>query len=1153
MEPASRTLNTTGYVPLTVHSHYSLLESAIKIGDLIQAAKQHGFKALGLCDSGVMYGAVEFYNKAHEAGIKPLIGAELFLMDGDITDRTSRAVWYRVNVLCQTFEGYQNLVRLISIGQLEGFYYKPRINWDLLKEHHEGLLLLSGDLSGAIGRPFLRGDSATAWDNARQLKTIFGSRGWLELQDHGKEGEQRLNTETVAIAEALEMPLVITNNDRFLNPGEDDVHHILLCMQEGKTLQESSKGALFGPEYYLKTEEQLRTGFRNLDPLVVQKALSESGQIADLCQWSLPQGESILPAFPLPEGTTEAEELRRVAYLGAQKRYSAACSEDLPPAVIERLEFELGVINQMGFPAYFLIVWEFIQWALGHKIPVGPGRGSAAGSLVAYVLNITNLDPIEHNLLFERFLNPERVSMPDIDIDFCIEGREDVIQHVRDKYGADRVCQIITFGTLAARAAVKAVGRVLDISFADSDRLAKMIPATPGTKLKDALVDGQPLKTEVDTNEDTRRWIDMALKLEGLACNVGIHAAGVVIAKDPLMSTMPIQRSKDGQVISQYPMGDLEKLGLLKMDFLGLRNLTIIRNTLNWIQKKTGQHLAIDCIPLDDPKVYALLSLGDTDGVFQLESSGMKALERDLKPSVFEDINALVALFRPGPLNSGMAKSFVDRKHGREAITVAHPALEPILKSTYGTIVYQEQIMQVAQQLAGYSLGRADLLRRAMGKKKADVMEKERDGFVTGCNNNGVPEAIANPLFDTMSEFAAYCFNRSHSAAYAFLAYQTAYLKVHYPVEYLSALLSSVSNDLDKIQHYILCARRMGIAILPPDVATSELEFTPSTTSDNKPAIRFGLGSIKNVGSGVVETIIEARTQAAFADLNDFLKRVGQAVNNSKTLESLILAGALDGFGYKRRHLYTNVEELIRYANQCKEQAVTGQASLFSLMESDGNHFSGVMLSGDASVEMSDDEKQRQEKELLGFYVSSHPLDAVHTMLPLVTSHGINELKELADNTAVRIGGLLSNVQRKLTRKGSPMLIAQLEDLGGTCEVVAFKQVADEPALTDGHRVLIKGKVSVRGDDSYSVIIDTADSLQLSEPVTLRFEEPLNYQNLDVLRQTLQHYKGEQPVILGFPDGTRMKIPQHFWVNRSRLSELQQDLNQQLGPRVLVE
>jgi DNA polymerase-3 subunit alpha len=807
---------------------------------------------VGLTDSGVMYGAVEFYNKAKESGVQPIIGAELFVMGGDITDRSARAPWSRINFLCQSLVGYQNLVKLISIGQLDGFYYKPRVNWELLEQHNEGLIALSGDMGGALGRPFLRGDKDGAWDNARKLQTIFGNRCYLELQDHGKEGEQRLNTETVAIAEALGLPLVITNNDRFLNPGEDDVHHILLCMQEGKTLEESSKGALFGAEYYLKTGEQLKASFRNLDPALVDRALATSGTIAHQCQWTLPQGESILPAFPLLEEATEADELKRVSYLGAQKRYGATRNEDLPTEVNERLDFELNVINQMGFPAYFLIVWEFIQWALEQGIPVGPGRGSAAGSLVAYVLNITNLDPIEHNLLFERFLNPERVSMPDIDIDFCIERREDVIQHVREKYGTERVCQIITFGTLAARAAVKAVGRVMDIPFADSDRLAKMIPATPGTKLKDALADGQPLKAEVDGNEDTRRWIDMALKLEGIACNFGIHAAGVVIAKDPLMTTVPIQRSKDGQLISQYPMGDLEKLGLLKMDFLGLRNLTIIRNTLDWIEKKTGERIDIDRIPLDDAKVYALLSLGDTDGVFQLESSGMKALERDLKPSVFEDINALVALFRPGPLNSGMAKSFVDRKHGREAITVAHPALEPILKSTYGTIVYQEQIMQVAQHLAGYSLGRADLLRRAMGKKKAEVMEKEREGFLEGCVANGVPDTIANPLFDTMTEFAAYCFNRSHSAAYAFIAYQTAYLKAHYPVEYLSALLSSVSSDLDKIQHYILTARRMGIKILPPDVSTSGLEFTPSQTTDGQPAIRFGMGSIKNVGSGVV-------------------------------------------------------------------------------------------------------------------------------------------------------------------------------------------------------------------------------------------------------------------------------------------------------------
>ncbi len=1136
------------YAPLTVHSHFSLLESAVKIPALIKHAKAQGHTHLGITDSGVMYGCVEFYNGCKAAGIHPVVGAELFLIDGDITEK-NRAPLHHITLLCENLTGYQNLVKLISTAQLDGFYYKPRINWELLKQHNEGLLALTGDLSGVAGRPLLRGDKDAAWDNVRKLHTIFAEkegapRCWLELQDHGKEGEHRLNTELHAMSESLNIPMVVTNNERFLNPGEDNVHHILLCMQEGKTLEESSRGAFFGPDYFLKTEQQLAEKFTNLPNDVVEKALAESGIIAERCQQlEIPQGQSILPQYPLPDGVTEEQELYRVVVEHAKGKYCQSQSEDLPAEVTERLDYELGIINQMGFPAYFLITWEFIHWAKENGIPVGPGRGSAAGSLVAYVLGITNLDPLEHKLLFERFLNPERVSMPDIDIDFCIERREDVINHVRELYGADKVCQIITFGTLAARAALKAVGRVLDIPFSESDRLAKMIPAVPGTKLKDALEKGQPLKAEVDGNPDVKHLVDLALKLEGTACNVGVHAAGIVIAKDPLMETVPIGRSKDGQVVSQYPMGDLEKLGLLKMDFLGLRNLTIIRNTCDMAAEKDGKAPDMDAIPLDDAAVYAMLTAGDTDGVFQLESAGMKALERDLKPSTFEDINALVALFRPGPLNSGMAKSFVDRKHGREKIEVAHPDIAPVLESTYGTIVYQEQIMQVAQILAGYSLGRADLLRRAMGKKKAEVMEKEREGFVQGCISNGVDDNIANSLFDTMSEFAAYCFNRSHSAAYAFVAYQTAWLKVHYPVEYMSALLSSVRNDLDKIQFYILASRRMGIQILPPDVRSSGSQFTPDyslkneETGEHQQALRFGLASIKNVGSGVVDDIIAARSEQPFENLDDFFKRAGHAVNNSKTLESLIHAGALDGFGISRKQLADNINELLNFSQQHVQRQQTGQNSLFELLaapaagDDASPNFAGILLSG-SEDEYPDEELQTLEKALLGFYVSSHPLDSLTETLHLIVSQMIAELKDKKDQTPVRIGGLLGMVQSRQTRKGKAMLLGQLEDFSGTVEIVAFGKTAEGlmDTFVDGKRVLINGKLSYRGDDSFSVIADTVTPIAAVEPVTLELMKPPTYEEIDLLRQMLQEHRGEQPVVMSFPDGTRMKLGKAFWV-----------------------
>ncbi len=1136
----------TGFVPLNIHTHYSLLEATTKIPELIKVGKEKKFSAMGITDSGVMYGAVEFYNKAKDAGIKPIVGCEVFLVDGDHQDRSTKQQWYYLPLLCKNLTGYQNLVKLVSLAQIEGFYYKPRINWKLLEQHSEGLIALSGDLAGVIGRPFLRGNTEEAYANAQRLHAIFGDDFYIELQDHDKEGEYRLSTESIKIADELNVELVATNSSRFTRAGEHEVHSILLCMQEGKTVHESNRGSFYGPEYYIKSGEELALKFNHLDSAIVKRAIDNTGKVADKCNLELQQGVSILPEYPLPKGTSEAEELERVVYEHARKRYGEVNPDD---TVDKRLKYELGIINQMGFPAYFLITWEFIHWARELNIPVGPGRGSAAGSLVAYVLGITNLDPLEHNLLFERFLNPERVSMPDIDIDFCIERREEVIQHVRDLYGKEKVCQIATFGTLAARAALKAVARVMDIPFAESDRLAKMIPATPGTKLKDALEKGMELAIEYEAKTEVKELVDLALKLEGTACNVGTHAAGVVISKDPLMDIVPIQKSKDGQVISQYTMGDLERLGLLKMDFLGLRNLTIIDNTVRWVKDKKGVALEIDSIPLDDEKVYAMLSLGDTDGVFQLESSGMKQLEKDLKPSTFEDINALVALFRPGPLNSGMAKQFVDRKHGRSEIVFPHPDLEPILESTYGTVVYQEQIMQIAQILAGYSLGRADLLRRAMGKKKADVMAKERDGFVEGCNENSVPESLSNELFDMMSEFAAYCFNRSHSAAYAFVAYQTAYLKVHYPVEYLSALLSSVRNDLDKIQYYMLTARRMGIKILAPDVMTSGAEFTPDGE-----AIRFGLASVKNVGMGVVEEIVKARDEKLFDSLEDFLRRVDTRVLNRKTMESLIRCGAFSEFGESRKRLLENVETLIQFGNRIQEQKATGQSSLFDLMTDQGMETSGLMLSGDPS-EYDNETIQQAEKELLGFYVSSHPLDSLIDQLPMMVTHQANELKSMDDGTKVILGGLLSKVQKRITRKGTPMMIATLEDLTAPVEIVAFSSVLEkaEPFIVDGQKVIVEGKLSFRGDDkeNYSIIIDEVRPIDEVKPLNLFFEQIPRYEDIALLGNLLAKARGSNPVILNIKNECRIKTGAQFWVSNER-EQLETTLKNHFGPSLCI-
>ena len=1124
--------NIRPFVPLNLHTHFSLLDGATHIDDLIEIAKQSNFPACAITDNGVMYGAIEFYNAAKKAGIKPIIGCETYVIDGDITDRSTKQQMNRLVLLAKNEQGYRNLVELVTRAQLEGFYYRPRCNWDMLREYGEGLIALSADLAGPVAREVLRGNMEEARDKARLLKDIFGDDFYLEIQDHGKEAEIRFSIEACKIAKELDIELVATNDSHFSRPEDHQVQQILLCMQGGRSFNDPGRTDPYGPEYYIKNGDQMAQLFRHLEPELVERALENTLKIADKINFELEQGKSILPDFPLPENTTPDAALHELVHQKLPERYSEITEE-----IKTRAKFELDIIAQMGFPAYFLIVADFIDFARKENIPVGPGSGSAAGSIVAYALGITDIDPLEHNLLFERFLNPERVSMPDIDIDFCIDNRERVIKYVTEKYGNERVSQIITFGTLAARAALKAVARVMDVPFSESDKLAKMIPGMPGTQLADALKDGMPLKKEYDTNPQTKQLVDLALKMEGTACNVGVHAAGVVISKDPLHKVVPLQFSKEKQLVAQFPMGDLEKLGLLKMDFLGLRNLTIIENTIKLVGKTKNEHIDIRNLPLDDPKVYEILTSGETDGIFQLESGGMKALVKDLKPNTFEDIGALVALYRPGPLNSGMVKQFVDRKHGREKVSFKHPALEPILKDTYGTIVYQEQIMQIAQSLSGYTLGQADLLRRAMGKKKAEVMEQEREGFLKGAVANNVDETLANELFNTMSEFAAYCFNRSHSAAYAAVAYQTAYLKAHHPVEYLSALLSSVS-DLEKIMYYILTARKLGIKVLPPDVNKSGIEFTPDGDD-----IRFGMASIKNVGVGVVEEILKAREAGEFKSLEDFLERItDQKILNRKTLESLILSGAFSAFGLSRKQLFNNLESLTSFASKAQKQRETGQVDLFKAMGMAGadseDSFSGLSLGSDTS-EYTDEEIQKAEKSLLGFYVSSHPLDNVRDTLPLMVSHQVIDLPETPDGKEVLIAGLVSGLQKKMTKKDRPIWIGVLEDLSGSTEFVMFSDCIERlgDRVEEGLKMRINGKLQFRGDDggSHSVIVNDVAPLDLITPINVFFEALVpTMQDIHYIRQVLTADTGPNPVILNFPDGTRIKTGPNFWVNENR-------------------
>ena len=1142
------------FVHLHTHTHYSMLDATSRVSDLVKIAAQHEMPAIAITDHGVMYGAVELYNACKGTSVKPIIGVDLAVIDGDVTDHSSRQPMHQVVFLCKNETGYKNLVKMVSRAHLEGFYYKPRVNWDIIRTYSEGLIALTGDLTGPIGRPILRGLPDEARERAKLLKDIFGDDLYIEIFDHGKEAEMRFTTEACKIAAELDIELVVTNDTHFSRPGDDSIQNILLCMQQGKTLAEGGAREIYGPQFYIKSPQEMDSLFRHLDRSLVERALDNTIRITEQIDFKMKQGESILPDFPLEPGDTMEAALLREVEAGMQSHYTEITSE-----LKERMEFELRIINQMGFPAYFLIVADFIKFARDNDIPVGPGRGSAAGSLVAFVLGITDIDPVEHNLLFERFLNPERVSMPDIDIDFCIDRREKVIEYVRKKYGGARVCQIITYGTLAARASLKAVARVMDLPFAESDKLAKMVPFGPAIKLKDALEDGMELKKLYDSDTSTKELVDLALALEGTAVSVGMHAAGVVIAKDDLDTLVPVQYTKDGResgmIVSQYPMGDLEKLGLLKMDFLGLRNLTIIDNTIELVKNSGLSDNVPDMrhLPLDDEGVYAMLTEGDTDGVFQLESGGMKALVKDLKPSVFEDIGALVALYRPGPLNSGMVKQFVDRKHGRAKVEYKHPALEPLLKDTYGTIVYQEQIMQIAQSLAGYSLGQADLLRRAMGKKKAEIMEKEREGFLKGCEANNVDLKMADELFSTMSEFAAYCFNRSHSAAYALVAYQTAFLKVHHPVEYLCALLSSVTGDLEKTQFYILAARKMGLKILPPDVNTSRHDFTPDVLPDGSRGIRFGLASIRNVGSGVVESIVNARTEKPFTSLADFCERVDPKVLNRKTLESLVNSGAFEKFGHPRKQLFQNVENMAGYAGQCQQRKMTGQASLFSLFNSgdseDTPEFGGLTLIGSVE-EYTDDEIQTFEKELMGFYVTSHPLDSIMETLPVLTTHTISELKGLPDGAEIIIGGLVSSLQKKMTKKNRPIWIGKIEDATSEIEFVMFSDSVEKlgEQVSEGKRLLLTGKLQYRGDNGemQSIILNDSRPVEGVSPFQLYFMTPPKWEVLQAIGQLFARNRGPNPVILSFSDGTRIKTGFRFWVNDKR-EDIRQHLESSFG------
>lgn len=1134
------------YVPLHLHSEYSLLDGAIKLKDLCAYAKENDMPAVAITDHGVMYGAIDFYRTAKEMGVKPLIGCEFYVYQGELSEKNSSKTHLNHLVLiAKDKQGYANLVKLVSIAHCEGFYYKPRVNFDLIKQYSEGLICLSACVQGELADLILQKELKKAKETAQKYKDLFKEDFYIELQDHGLDKQKRSNPDLINIAQELGIKLVITNDSHYLKKEDADWHDTLLCLQTNALKSEENRFHFPNNEFFVKTVSELRDAFKWMDSDTFEQAIKNTVEIAEKCHLIIDMGNSPLPHYDVPKNHTVESYLEYKVREGLAKRYKT-----ITPEIEERLKYELGVIEQMGFSAYFLITWDFINFAKESGIPVGPGRGSAAGSIVAYSLEITDLDPIRHNLLFERFLNPERISMPDVDIDFCIERRSEVIDYVAKKYGADKVCQIITFGTFAAKAALKGVARVFDIPFAESNKLSGHIPSNPGAKIDDALQEGMELKSLYDSDPEIKKLVDMAKSIEGIKNNIGMHAAGVIISHKPLNEIVPVQPSKEGIIITEYPMADLEKLGLLKMDFLGLRNLTIISKTLKMIKLRHGIDLDINNIPLDDKKTYKMLTKGQTAGVFQLESSGMRKLVRDLKPSVFEDLGALVALFRPGPLESGMVTDFVERKHGRQAITYAHPSLEPILKDTYGTIVYQEQIMQIFQTLAGYSLGGADMVRRMMGKKKIEEMAKQKEKFIEGSGKNGMSAKNATELFEQIEKFAEYCFNRSHSAAYAFVAYQTAYLKAHYTVEYLSALLSSVASDQDKTQAYIEEALKYGIKVLPPDINKSYAEFTPDENN-----IRFGLASIKQVGEIVVESIINEREEnGAFDSIYDFCKRVDSKCSNKRVMEGLIKAGAFSNIEKSRKQLLENLEYIVSTANKESQAKELGQCSLFDGMECEAPQFT---LAG-SDEEFEDKEVQSFEKEFLGFYVTSHPLSSIRDKLPFLMTHKISDLVEIPNEKIVTICGLITTVKQIPTKKDPSKFIKFLtiEDLTGKIEVVCFNKKIQEfdAFLQAEQKVIISGKVSRREEDSISLILENVKPVENSNIFTLELLEEITYEELVALKDILVKYNGSDPVVIKVSSGDdNVKIISSsiFWVNSS--NDLVNSINKNFSKKVSVK
>ncbi len=1119
-----------GFVHLHVHSEYSLLDGACRIKELINKAKENNMPALALTDHGVMYGVIQFYKEAVAQGIKPIIGCEVYLAPNSRKDKSygKKETPSHLILLVKNKIGYQNLIQLVTKSFLEGFYYKPRIDKEILKEYSEGLIGLSACLQGEIPRLILQNSFTEAQKLALNYQEIFGEGNfYLELQNNTMPEQLKVNQELIELSKTLGIPLVATNDVHYINKEDSEAHDILLCIQTATNLDDPDRMKFSTNEFYFNTQEEMLQHFAD-----VPEALENTLKIADECNLEIEFRNAHLPDFNVPNNLTDQDYLKQLCYEGALNKFKHVDAE-----VKERLDYELAVIEKMGFATYFLIVWDFVDFAKKHNIMVGPGRGSAAGSLIAYCLNITNINPLDYNLLFERFLNPERISMPDFDIDFSIEGRGEVIEYVSKKYGRDKVSQIITFGTMAARAVIRDVGRALGVPYSQVDKIAKMIPFEPNMTIEKALQMEPDLKNRMENEPTVGKMIEISSKLEGLSRHASTHAAGVVLSREPLTDFVPLQLTSEGEISTQYIAEDLEPLGLLKMDFLGLRTLSVIYNTLNIISKTKGETIDIDKVPLDDPKVYELLAKGECCGIFQLESSGMVDLVKRMEAESIEDITALLALFRPGPLGSGMIDDFINRKKGKVEIKYLHPKLEPILRDTYGVIVYQEQVMQIASQLAGYSLGQADILRKAMGKKIKEVMKKQQKQFIEGSVKNGIDKKTAEEIYDLIAYFAGYGFNKSHSVSYAFLSYQTAYLKAHYPVEFMAALLTSIMQNTDKVVKYIKECQNMGLKILPPDINESLIDFT---VVDDK-TIRFGLAAVKNVGRVAVENIIKEREEGgSFSSLLDFCQRVDLRSMNRRVIESLIKCGAFDSLKTSRAQLLAVLDKSIQIAQDQQREKRNGQASLFVIKnERLLDNFQGFP---DMSTvqEFTRQELLTMEKETLGFYLTHHPLDDYHDRLAEITNTDSAHLEDFSDKSHVILGGVVTNIKKKTTKNGNAMAYFSLEDLFGTVEVVVFPKIFEEckEVLTNESIVIVEGRldamevnIKLLAEAIYSIHdydnrknADTKEKKKSNNNRNLNIKvdiTELSPEKLIDLKEIFQKYPGKNGIILYFKVGLK--------------------------------